>query len=311
MDYYKILELDSKSATHESIANSFRRLALKNHPLRNKDNLDSSQRAFNQICEAYEVLSNADFKATYDKSGIDALKNGATKKKDGKFLGGYCFSGNSFEIFKRFFGTQNPFNDNFQGVDPATLVNDPNDEKAPKDIHKEVPCSIYEFYNGSLKTLDYNRDRIMPDGRSTESVEEQLVIEVKPGFDTDTVLTFASKGNEAYSYHQSKLVVSFTLQDDEIDSNYRRKGKNLIYTHTMSLEDALLSKPIQIKTLDGRFLNICLDDMITPQTVHVISGEGIPTQDGAKGDLHVKFNITFPQNLKVEYKNAILDILKE
>jgi len=48
----------------------------------------------------------------------------------------------------------------------------------------------------------------------------------------------------------------------------------------MNLEDALLSKPIQIKTLDGRILNICLDDMITPQTNHVVKGEGMPASDG-------------------------------
>jgi DnaJ-class molecular chaperone len=168
MDYYKILELDSKTASHESIADNFRRLALKNHPLRNEENLDSSQREFNRICEAYEVLSNAEFKAIYDKSGISGLKNGTTKKKDGKFIGGYSFQGNSFEIFKAFFGTQDPFTDNFKGVDPNTLVNDPNDENAPKDIHKCVPCTIHEFYNGSLKTIDYTRDKILPDGRSVE-----------------------------------------------------------------------------------------------------------------------------------------------
>ena len=211
MDYYKILELDSKTATHESIADSFRRLALKNHPLKNQDNLDSSQREFNRICEAYEVLSNSDMKTLYDKNGMDALKNGSTTNNDGKFMGGYAYQGNSFEIFKNFFGTQNPYTDNFRGVDPSTLVNDPNDEKAPKDIEKCVPCTIYEFYNGSLKTLEYTRDRLLPDGRSIEQVEEQLIIEVKPGFDTDNVLTFPTKGNEAYAYHQSKLIVTFSL----------------------------------------------------------------------------------------------------
>ena len=131
MDYYKVLELDSKTATHESIANAYRRLALKTHPLRSTENLDSNQREFSKICEAYQVLSDTTLKATYDKCGMDGLKNGVTKKKDGKFIGGYCFQGNSFEIFRNFFGTQNPFTDHFTGIDPSSLVNDPKDDNAP------------------------------------------------------------------------------------------------------------------------------------------------------------------------------------
>jgi len=173
MDYYKILEIEAKTATHESIANAFRKLALKYHPIRSRENVDSNQREFNKVCEAYEVLSDPSFKIIFDKNGMDGLKNGTTKKKDGKFIGGYNFNGDSFAIFKKFFGTENPFTDNFQGIDPSTLANDSSDKNAPKDIEVCLACTIHEFYNGSLKTFTYMRDRILPDGRSIEQVEEQ------------------------------------------------------------------------------------------------------------------------------------------
>jgi len=43
----------------------------------------------------------------YDKYGEDLLKNGVPEEKGG-FKGGYKFSGNTYEIFEKFFGTSNP-----------------------------------------------------------------------------------------------------------------------------------------------------------------------------------------------------------
>jgi|APSaa5957512535_1039671.scaffolds.fasta_scaffold120177_1 DnaJ-class molecular chaperone len=76
-----------------------------------------------------------------------------------------------------------------------------------------------------------------------------MTIEIKPGYDTDKVITFPSKGNEAFAYHQSKLNIHFALSNEDvngvvINNSYVRHGDNLIYTHELSLEDALLSKPI-------------------------------------------------------------------
>ena len=83
----------------------------------------------------------------------------------------------------------------------------------------------------------------MPDEKSTEEVDETMKVEVKPGDDTNTVLTFPTKGNEVYAYHQSALHVKFALKDGP-DCHHRRNGNDLIYTHTLSLEDALLSRPV-------------------------------------------------------------------
>ena len=64
--------------------------------------------AFNEICEAFEVLSTPELKEIYDKYGSELMKNGVPDKKYG-FKAGYTFQGNSYEIFEKFFGTANPF----------------------------------------------------------------------------------------------------------------------------------------------------------------------------------------------------------
>jgi len=71
-----------------------------------------------------------------------------------------------------------------------------------------------------------------------------MTVEVKPGMAIDTVLSFRSKGNCKYAYHQSYLNVKLALKDCEFNSIYCRKENDLWYTHSLSLEDALLISPV-------------------------------------------------------------------
>ena len=73
-DYYEILEV-SVEATPEEIKKSFRNLALKYHPDKNKNSEESKQK-FMKIVEAYEVLSNDQARKTYDGSAFEQQKPG-------------------------------------------------------------------------------------------------------------------------------------------------------------------------------------------------------------------------------------------
>lgn len=83
-------------------------------------------------------------------------------------------------------------------------------------------------------------------------------------------------------------------------------------------------EPVKLTTLDGRTLSVCFDELVSPQTLRVISGEGMPKavdceaphalrlahlRDLPKGDLYVRFEIEFPTNLSTEQRNAILGAL--
>ena len=97
MDYYKILELDPVTASHEEISKSFRKLSLRYHPLKDQDNLSGKHLKFSEVCEAFDVLSKPERKAVYDKYGVTGLKNGVPNpKKPELSIGGYTFQGNSF-----------------------------------------------------------------------------------------------------------------------------------------------------------------------------------------------------------------------
>ena len=67
-DYYDILGV-RRNASAEEVKRAFRKLAMQYHPDRNK-NADSEQR-FKEINAAYEVLSDQERRAAYDRFGHD------------------------------------------------------------------------------------------------------------------------------------------------------------------------------------------------------------------------------------------------
>jgi len=74
-DYYEILGV-SKSADEAEIKKAYRKMALKFHPDKNPDD-SSAEEKFKEAAEAYDVLSNADKRAKYDRFGHDGLRGAA------------------------------------------------------------------------------------------------------------------------------------------------------------------------------------------------------------------------------------------
>lgn len=73
-DYYEVLGV-AKNASAEELKKAYRKLAMQYHPDRNPDNKEAEEK-FKEAAEAYEVLSNSDKRAKYDKFGHSGLKGG-------------------------------------------------------------------------------------------------------------------------------------------------------------------------------------------------------------------------------------------
>ena len=149
LNYYSILEIE-RSATLEEVSNAFRRLTIKYNPGANISNAGSNQVRFDLICEAYDVLSNHERKAIFDKYGEYGLKNGVTSN-EGKQIKSYTYLGNSMEIFNHYFSTTHLNNDVYEmdGSDVfGSLNNDAmkgkNQRKPfpPKNVEVTVKCSL-------------------------------------------------------------------------------------------------------------------------------------------------------------------------
>lgn len=93
-DYYEILMVD-KTADADTIKKAYRKLAMQHHPDRNPGD-HTSEDKFKEAAEAYEVLSNADKRAQYDRFGHQAFAGG----RGGGFQGGGFTDMN--DIFSQF-----------------------------------------------------------------------------------------------------------------------------------------------------------------------------------------------------------------
>ena len=92
-DYYTLLGV-SKTASADELKKAYRKLAVKWHPDKNKDNPKAEDK-FKQISEAYDTLSSEEKRAQYDQFGHDAFTRGPSNHQSGH---------DPFDVFNSFFG---------------------------------------------------------------------------------------------------------------------------------------------------------------------------------------------------------------
>src|SRR5437660_2421073 len=105
-DYYEVLGL-GRDASESEIKKAFRRLARELHPDVNSHDPEAEAK-FKQAAEAYEVLSDADRRATYDRYGHEGLRTGGYAPNFDSF-------GSVADIFEAFFGGGGGFGSVFGG----------------------------------------------------------------------------------------------------------------------------------------------------------------------------------------------------
>ncbi|KAK7327837.1 hypothetical protein VNO77_21930 [Canavalia gladiata] len=329
VDYYEILEVD-KNATGEELKKAYKKLAMKWHPDKNPNNKKEAETKFILIAEAYEVLSDPQKRAIFDRYGEGGLK-GRTSPPNAGFdpffqtMGGattFRFNPrNANNIFEEVFGCSSPsggmgmgfgcggrgrgmgggswVSRSFGGIFGSDIfregrsMNQGPRRKAPP-IENALLCSLEELYKGTTRKMKISREVTLASGR-TLPVEEILNIEIKPGWKKGTKITFPEKGNEQPNVIAADLVF---IIDEKPHSVFKRDGNDLVVTQKISLTEAeaLAGYSIQLTTLDGRGLTIPINNVNDSGCEEVITGEGMPISKdpSKKGNLRIKFNIEFP-----------------
>ncbi|MGX9340341.1 molecular chaperone DnaJ [Mycoplasma sp. 4044] len=166
-DYYEVLEI-SKTATEKEIKSAYRKLAMQYHPDRNKE--PGAEEKFKEVSEAYEVLSDPEKRAKYDKFGHAAFDQ----------MGGASGFSNASDIFKQFFGGFSKafsfdefdgFGDFFGG---AFGRSKPNGPTKGADLEQRITITFLESVFGVKKTLKLQKIEIcdLCKGKGAEKDED-------------------------------------------------------------------------------------------------------------------------------------------
>ncbi len=143
-DYYEVLGV-IKSATADEIKKSYRKLALKYHPDRNKGD-KAAEAKFKEASEAYHVLSDKGRRANYDQFGHAAFESAGGR-------GG--FSNFDFSnIFSDIFGSD-PFDDFFEGFGGSRGRRRSSNFRGA-DLRFDLSISLEDAYNGKKQEINFS-----------------------------------------------------------------------------------------------------------------------------------------------------------
>jgi len=288
-DYYKTLGV-GKKASPEEIKKAYRRLARQYHPDVNPDNKRAEDK-FKEINEAYEVLSNPEARAKYDRLGA----SWQTYQQQGAG-GGFDWSDwtqgglNINDLFGsggRRRGSD--FSDFYEAIFGGNAY-----ARAGRDYTQDVEVSLYEAYHGAVRILQTSDNR-------------RLEVKIPPGSKTGTKVRIQGQGGKGRGgAPDGDLYLRIQVSKDP---NFEIEGEDLKTTVFLDLYTAILGGSVEVKTFKGTLkLNI------PPETQNGktfrLKQQGMPkrNQPDIFGDLYVTVKVSLPQQLSQEERALFRDL---
>lgn len=214
------------------------------------------------------------------------------------------------DLFTSSFGSSsrnNPFrSQSFTAGSPHMGTSKPHKQDPP--IEYDLYLSLEEAFKGCTKKMKISRKVLNPDGRSTRREEKVLTINIKPGWKAGTKITFQREGDQGVGTIPADIV--FVVKDKP-HSLFKREGSDIKYVAKISLKEALCGTNVDIPTLSGEKLTLRIKDIIKPNVIRRIAGQGLPypKEPNRRGDLNVVFDIKFPDTLNETTKQILWDCL--
>jgi DnaJ-class molecular chaperone len=314
-DYYTVLGI-SHQAESDAVAKAYRRSALTYNPECNPNHSDPRYltRQFRLVSQAYVVLSNPKVRAIYDQFGEDGVRHGGTGTVG--VPGGLDIDAiNPDEVFRRFFGVDNPFqvigdvsgvNNNQHSFYSADAAIDHNPPPAAA-VRATLDITLEDVFLGATRVATWTNKSETTAGTLTETAA-QSELSIPKGIKTGDFLTLKRKGNMKEGFSQGDVILSINVLPHD---RFRREGDNLVVRAPISLSEALCGVTVTVTTIEGRQVPILIDEIVHPTYRRVIAGEGLPHygQPGKRGDLVVECVTQFPTYLTAEQKSELRRIL--
>jgi molecular chaperone DnaJ len=342
-DYYELLGL-RREADDTEIKKAFRRLARELHPDINQHD-PAAEEKFKEVAEAYEVLSDSERRAIYDRYGHEGLRSGGYEPSFSGF-------GNIGDIFEAFFGGSSPFGSVFgggdagRGGDAAIEVSVTLDEVAAgvtRDLEIDLTATCSHCHGngaepgtpietcprcggtGQLQAVSRSVfgqlvrmqvcDRCGGEGkipqtpcgvcRGTGHEIRTESVNVQIPAGIEDGQRVRLSGRGHAGSRGGPAGDLYLLVAVEPDPRFERHGEDLVARVDVPFTDAALGTTLTVPTLAGDE-QLELEAGTQPATVLRLRGRGLPQLRGRHtGDLHVVVNVLLPNKLSDEQRELL------
>ena len=344
-DFYEILGVQ-RNASDDEIKKSYRKLAMKYHPDRNKDDKES-ERKFKEVSAAYEILKDSEKRSAYDQYGHDAFRQGGGGQGFGDFGGGFS------DIFEEFFGG---------GFGGQSRQRGP---QRGNDLRYNMSVSLQEAYSGKksqiripsyegcdLCSATGSADKTGPSTcstcggqgkvRSTQGffsierpcptcggegssiknpclkcsgtgqVKKQKTISVTipAGVDTGTRIRISGEGEPGQrGAGNGDLYIFVEVQKDKL---FEREEENIFCQIPISITTAILGGDVEVPTIEGKKARLNIPPGTQSETQFRLKGKGMSIlRQTRRGDMYVEVSVEIPVNLNSKQKAILQEFEKE
>lgn len=295
-DYYKILGV-RRQATSKEIKKTYRSLAIKYHPDKNKDDKNAEEK-FKKISEAYAVLSDPEKREQYDTFGHAGFQQQYSREDIFKgFNPGDWFKESGFGR-QSFGGTGGGMEDIFGGFGRQSQRRPVH--RRGDNISYDLHVSLAESIFGAERLVAFNKD----DGVA------KITVKIPPGIQSGKKLRLAGKGHPSPDGGPpgDLLVAIHVTPHPEI----KRQGYNLVRDVNILPSEAILGTTVKVETLDGSVLNLKVPPGTKSHTRLRVKGYGVPrSKGGGRGDLFARLIINFPETLTERQKELVQALAEE
>lgn len=135
-----------------------------------------------------------------------------------------------------------------------------------------------------------------------KNVTQEVSVEIPAGVPSNVTLIVRGEGGRIPGAQPVDLHVHVDVSPHAL---FKRRGDDLIMDKTLSLSQALLGSNFDVKALDGKVLNVNLSEILKPGGVIKISGEGMPSSSGKRGDIYIFSSISMPTKLSPQQRELL------
>jgi len=340
-DYYEILDVE-RNADEKTIKKAYRKIALKYHPDKNPGDTASEDK-FKEAAEAYEILSDADKRARYDRFGHQGV--GGASQGGGSGFGGMNMD-DIFDQFGDIFGSSFGGGGRRGGGGGSRVARG-------SDLRIKIKLTLKEVALGVTKKIKVNKlvnaegvtyntcktcngqGRVMRvtqtmlgamqtqstchschgtgkiidkkpagvDGQGLKRQEEVVEVPIPAGFEEGLQLKVTGKGNAGPF---DGVPGDLLVVIEEIKDEFlQREGSNLHYEAYISFIDAVIGASIEVPLVEGK-AKIKVEPGTQSGKMLRLRGKGLPSVQGyGTGDLLVHLNVWTPKKISNEEKDIL------